>query len=189
MEPAFCVQGEDTAQLPIPLLVPPEVSPPVEKGHFLQGSLGQEIRVIRHKEDSPLHFAVFIGGDPVHPNLPAVGPVDPGQGPQQGGFPRPVGAHQAEHRTGLHLQADAVQGGFLPKPFDKLLYCDHTLPPPFSGPPRPNLAPSRAQSRISSSGTPHSEACRAASRREVFAVSCRRCSACSPEAKNEPFPA
>ena len=53
-------------------------------------------------------------------HLPAVGPVKPGDGVDQGGFARAVGADQTQDLAGLNLQINAIQGMDATKVFGQI---------------------------------------------------------------------
>src|SRR5690606_32814694 len=56
------------------------------------------------------HLPAGQGGDVliVQPDHPGAGPADPGQHPQQGGFPGSVGAQQADRRPGCDVERHPV---------------------------------------------------------------------------------
>ena len=171
-------------------LVPPGVEPGVEapvEPHHVPGGGGQEVvQLVGDVGDAGLGRRVLVDRLPVQQHRAGVLPVHPGDVAQQGGFPRPVGAHQAVDGALGHRHGQPVQGAEAVKALDQVFCFDHGFSSPLS-PVRAAACSSRAASSAAvmprnRSSAAEASNCRSSSvRRWVFPPSCR--------AAKEPFPA
>ena len=94
----------------------------------------QQFIVLRQHPDPPEQFTPVLARGPAqHPYRAAVGCAQPLDAFDGSGLARAVGAHQAEDRASLHLEADIVNRGDVAVVFGEVRNLDDKVGHGFSG--------------------------------------------------------